>query len=354
MVLVIFIPMSDIVVDGLIVIMAKIGEKTGIFDAAEKGGPQTVDELAKSARVNERYVREWLSAMACAKVFNFDVNTRQFSLGKGTREFLKKSANVSDTSHWVHMFGQNIDRYVDVFRNGGGVGYEHFENFHEMMGNIYRSTYDNDLVQRYLPLLKDIHDRLQSGESLKVLDVGCGSGHAINVMAKAFPNSDFVGLDISATSIGQAEAEARDWGLTNARFAVVDVGLPLENEHWCAQWGDATYDLVCAFDAVHDQAKPQQLLNNISAVLKPDGAFLMQDIMMSSKLENNLEVNGSAQLYSISTLHCMTVSLAQGGAGLGTCWGTELAQEMLKTAGFTNIKLFPASDHENVIYIARK
>jgi 2-polyprenyl-3-methyl-5-hydroxy-6-metoxy-1,4-benzoquinol methylase len=165
-------------------------------------------------------------------------------------------------------------------------------------------------------------------------------------MAAAFPNSAFTGFDLCDEAIISARAEATRQGLRNVRFEARDVTDLGERDR---------FDLITAFDAIHDQAQPQIVLQQIHAALKPGGTFLMQDILASSYLEQNLENPLASFLYSISTMHCMTVSLAQGGVGLGTCWGRELAETMLRDAGFEAIKVETLPhDEMNYYYISRK
>ena len=173
---------------------------------------------------------------------------------------------------------------------------------------------------------------------------GAGSGHAINILARAYPASTFVGYDIGTEAIDTARAQARDWGLDNASFEVRDV----------AQLGeDAAYDVITAFDAIHDQAFPDQVLAGISAALCPGGTFLMVDIKAASGVENNLTLPWATYLYTLSLMHCMTVSLAQGGAGLGTVWGRETAVRMLEEAGLVDVDVKEIrTDPFNYFYVS--
>jgi len=166
--------------------------------------------------------------------------------------------------------------------------------------------FDAVLISAILPLVSGLTERLEGG--IDAADIGCGSGHAINLMAKAFPKSRFAGLDLSEHGIAAARAEAEQLGLTNARFEVQDAATL-----------DATrqYDLIMAFDSIHDQAQPTQVLKNVARSLRLDGVFLMQDIAASSNVEENLEHPLAPFLYSASVLYCMTVSLAFNGEGLG-------------------------------------
>jgi len=179
-----------------------------------------------------------------------------------------------------------------------------------------------------------------------VLDVGCGSGRAVNRMAWTYPASRFVGYDVSAEAIAAARAEAGERGLCNVRFEVRDVADLTSRD---------AFDLVTAFDAIHDQARPEAVLASIARALRPDGVFLMQDIGGSSRVEQDARHPLGAFLYTVSCLHCMTVSLAAGGAGLGAMWGSETARRMLDEAGFgkVEVKTLP-HDLLNFYYVARR
>ena len=159
-------------------------------------------------------------------------------------------------------------------------------------------------------------------------DIGTGSGHAINVMAKAFPASRFTGIDFSDEGLAVGRAEAQRLGLANATFVAKDVAALDASE---------TYDVITVFDAIHDQAQPAKVLENIYRALRPGGVLLMVDIKASTRLEDNIGVPLATYLYTVSTMHCMSVSLGLDGAGLGTCWGHQLATSMLADAGFGEV-----------------
>jgi ubiquinone/menaquinone biosynthesis C-methylase UbiE len=203
---------------------------------------------------------------------------------------------------------------------------------------------DATLLSATLPLVPGLVQRLEQG--IDVLDVGCGQGHAINVMAKAFPNSRFTGFDFSEEGVAAGQKEAQALGLSNSRFVAKDV----------ATMDDAqAYDLITAFDSIHDQAAPTRVLANVSRALRPGGTFLMIDIAASSNLEENMDHPLAPMLYSASTMHCMTVSLALGGEGLGTAWGEQLARKMLAEAGFTKVDVKSVEgDIMNAYYICTK
>ncbi len=203
---------------------------------------------------------------------------------------------------------------------------------------------DARLLDTIVKLVEGLTDQLKNG--INVLDVGCGSGHAINLMAKEYPNSKFAGYDFSKKAIAAAKTEARKLKLSNAKFIAKDVATLNESKK---------YDLITAFDAIHDQAKPTKVLKAIFKALRPEGVFLMVDIAASSNLHENLKHPLGPMLYSISTMHCMTVSLAYKGEGLGTMWGEQIARQKLNEAGFKSIdvKQVPG-DIFNSYYMARK
>src|SRR5207244_11176344 len=173
---------------------------------------------------------------------------------------------------------------------------------------------------------KDQPDRLV--KEILLADLGCGTGHAINLMARHYPNSTFVGYDLGDDAIVRARAESREMRLSNARFEVFDVTrLPAEPK----------FDLITSFDAIHDQRDPATVLRRAAGALGPDGASLTIEPKASSNLEDNIGKPFTPYMYGVSVLHCMTVSLAEGGAGLGTAWGVETARRMLGEAGFTSV-----------------
>jgi SAM-dependent methyltransferase len=195
------------------------------------------------------------------------------------------------------------------------------------------------LLDGYLAAVPGLTARLMQG--IDVADIGCGTGHAVNLMARAYPASRFVGYEIAEEALDRARAEADAFGLANARFEILDIArLPAEPR----------FDLITAFDAIHDQADPAAVLRRVHDALASDGVFLMLDVRASSQLEDNVLHPQSAVGYAVSVLHCMTVSAAEGGAGLGTMWGEQTARHMLAAAGFTAVEVADAPDRFNSIY----
>jgi trans-aconitate methyltransferase len=205
-----------------------------------------------------------------------------------------------------------------------------------------RPRYDELLFSTYLGHPEGLLARLEAG--IRVADVGCGTGYCVALMAARFPRSTVVGYDVSAPALAEARAAVAARGLANASFVVQDLARFAP---------EAPLDLVTAFDAIHDQADPAGVLRRIRAALAPGGLFLMVDVSASSELADNVGVPMAAHLYAVSTMHCMSVSLAGGGPGLGAAWGHQLATRMLEEAGFASVQLFERVDPVNSLYVAR-
>ena len=328
-------------------LMTSIGHLTGLFDIMVGMRPSTSHHIAQTTGLNERYVREWLAAMVTGRIIEYDPVGGTYRLPPEHAAALTRAAgpdNLATLTQFIPLFGNVEEQLIHSFRNGGGVPYSAFSTFQQLMSEESSRVFDATLVDITLPLIPGMPGRLQAG--IDVLDIGCGAGHAVNLMAKAFPNSRFTGYDFSDEGVGAGKAKASSWGLTNARFEVKDVSTLDE---------PGRYDLITAFDAIHDQAQPTRVLKAIADALRPGGAFLMVDIAASSNLHENLDHPLAPMLYAVSTMHCMTVSLALDGEGLGTMWGEQLAQQKLAEAGFTNVEARQvAGDIINCYYIATK
>lgn len=336
--------------EGALCVLLSVGHRTRLFDHLDDQPPITSAALATKANLDERYVREWLNALVVSKVVEYHPEEGTYHLPAEHAEYLTRRStqgNISVFAQYIPMMGVVEDDIVACFRNGGGVPYEKFPRFHEVMAEDSGQTVLSSLHEHILPLAPGLVQQLEQG--IRVLDVGCGRGRAMNLLAERYPNSQFTGVDLSREAIEYANHEANQKGLTNVRFIVQDV-TDLDQEPF-----DAQYDLVTTFDAVHDQARPLKVLKGIYHALKEDGLYLMQDIHASSAVHNNMEHPVGPLLYTISTMHCMTVSLAQGGEGLGTMWGQEKAQELLTEAGFRSIEIHQLEhDFQNDYYIIRK
>jgi SAM-dependent methyltransferase len=335
---------------GALAVMISIGHRTGLLDVMRNLPPSTSNDIANAAGLNERYVREWLGAMVTGRIIEHDPETKSYLLPAEHAAFLTREAgadNIGVFAQYIPLLGTVEDKILDCFSNGGGVPYSEFGRFHEVMAEDSGQSVVSSLIDLILPAVPGIVNKLEIG--INVLDLGCGRGRALNLMARVFPNSYFTGYDLSPEAIDYAREEAKQLNLTNVRFLVKD--LTYFNE----ETSEVKFDFITTFDAVHDQARPDNLLQGIYNVLKDDGTYLMQDISSSSEHHKNMEHPVAPLLYTISTMHCMTVSLAQGGMGLGTMWGKEKAMEMLDEAGFKSIEIKNFEhDFQNDYYIIKK
>jgi SAM-dependent methyltransferase len=326
--------------------LAYIGDQLGLFKLLAQSGPVTPDQLADLAACNARYIREWLSAMAAAGWLEYEAAAGRFTLPPEHVPFL------ADENHPMHFGGalqciiplaHVAPRILECFRHGGGVGFaEHHPDMPRVIERFSAPMIHNFLTKVWLTeLLPQVHQRLREGGD--AADVGCGSGRALVELAKAYPQSRFTGYEPHAPSAARAQALAQDEGvaeqvhIVNARSDAMPT---------------AAYDFISTLDVVHDSIDPQGLIKDIRRALRPEGTYLMLEINASSALENNLHSLG-AFFYAMSTLYCMTVSLAHGGAGIGTCMGEELPREMCAQAGFSHFRKLDFAHPFAVLYEVR-
>jgi SAM-dependent methyltransferase len=324
-------------------IMLEVGRRVGLFEAMAPMGAVTSAEIAEKTGLSERYVREWLAAMVCGGIVEYTASAGTYRLPREHAAGLTgaSSRNLTGMAEMFPLLSRVIPDVAEAFRTGRGVPYSVYQpDFTGLMDRRSRPRFDELLFSAYLAKPAGLLARLEAG--IRVADVGCGTGHCIGLMARRFPKSTFVGYDISEAGI--AEARAATNGLANASFVVQDVSRLA---------APAPFDLITAFDAIHDQADPAGVLRHIRAALAPDGLFVMVDVWASSELADNVGVPMAPYLYTMSTMHCMSVSLAGGGPGLGTGWGHQVATAMLRDAGFTDVQLFERIDPANSLYVAR-
>ena len=334
----------DMLTGGMLTMLIGIGHRTGLFEAAARG-PATGVELAERAGLHERYVREWLGAMVTGGIMEYDPADGRYSLPAAHAALLTgaTSRNVGPAASSLRTLGSVLPQVERCFTDGGGVPIAEYAKVSAGgLGETWRYIYDEHLVDGFLRPVPGLLDRLRSG--VRVLDLGCGTGHAVNVMAREFPRSTFEGLDIAADAIAGAEAERAALGLSNATFAVSDAAALAPGE---------PYDVITAFDAIHDQAAPEVVLGRIRDALAPDGVFLMVDTKFATRLEDNAGNPHAPLSYGISLLFCVPTSIATGGTGLGAMWGQERAREMLADAGFTDVEVFDTPRPQNCMYACR-
>lgn len=328
-------------------LMISLGHRTGLFDTMATMPPADSATIAGIAKLNERYVREWLGAMTVGRIVNHDPVAGTYHLPPEHAALVTRAAspnNVAAFTQYIALLGQVENQIADCFRQGGGVPYSEFKRFHDVMAEDSGQTIVAALFDHVLPLVPGLVARLESG--IDVLDLGCGRGIALAALARRFPRSRFLGVDFSQEAISWARAQVAQDCLVNLRYEVRDAAT--------IDYVNA-FDFIATFDAVHDQARPDTVLSNIARALRPDGVYLMQDIHASSTHQGDMDHPAGALLYTVSTMHCMTVSLAAGGMGLGTMWGRQTAQRMLCEAGFEKVRIERlAHDFQNDYYIVEK
>lgn len=332
-------------VDSMLVLMINLADRTGLLDALG-AGPGTSGQLARRAGITERYARECLGALVTGGLVDYEPEDDAYTLPAEHALVLtgEGSANIAPLSHIPALLATYVPDVEAVAREGGGVPYERFRpDFTAVMDGVSRGVFDQQLVDAIVPMADGLHETLERGA--RVADIGCGTGHSTVVLGHAYPASTFVGYDLAGDALQVGRAEAREESLDNVHFETCDV-LELPDE--------PPFDVIMGFDVIHDQADPAGVLRRVHRALVPGGTFLMMDIKASSHLEHNVGNPLAPFLYAVSTLHCMTVSLARDGAGLGTVWGEELAREMLADAGFVDVATHDVPDDPlNVVYVAR-
>ena len=285
--------------NGAMCLMTAVGHRTELFDTMRDLPPSTSQEIADNAGLNERYVREWLGAMVTSRIVDVDPATQSYKLPAEHAAFLTRKAgadNIAVFAQYVSVLGGVEDDIVECFKQGGGVPYEKFPRFHEVMaedsGQSVLATLDSHIV----PLVPELADRLSSG--IHALDVGCGAGRIVNRLAELFPSSKFTGIDLSEQAVGMAREEATSKGLKNVEYVIADLSDFQET-------ADADkFDFVTTFDAIHDQAKPANVLKGIHRTLKKDGVYLMQDISGTSHVDKDINHPIGPFLYTVSCMHC--------------------------------------------------
>lgn len=336
--------------DGALCLMISVGHRTGLLDAMNGAPAASSSEIAARAGLNERYVREWLGAMVTGRIVNIDPVTNRFSLPPEHGAFLTRGAgadNIGVFAQYIALLGSVEDDIVECFKRGGGVPYARFPRFQEVMSEDSGQSVLSSLESHIVSLVPGLREKLTQG--IQVLDLGCGRGRIINRLAELYPKSRFTGMDFSSEAVLSAWEEAAQKKLRNIEFIVTDL------THFDESAEVESFDLIATFDAIHDQAKPLNVLRGIHRALRSDGVYLMQDIKGSSDIHKNIDHPLGPALYTISCMHCMTVSLAQNGEGLGAMWGEEKTREYLAKAGFRSVeKNELAHDIQNNWYVVRK
>ncbi|HYZ92913.1 MAG TPA: methyltransferase domain-containing protein [Actinomycetota bacterium] len=328
------------------VLLCGVGDRLGLFKELDANGPATSEELSRRAGIDERYAREWLGGMSAAGYLSYDPANKRFTLPAEHAAVLAQEGHaVFFGGLYEQMLGmsQVVEPLLEAFRHGGGVPQSAYAPEH--WSGLERGTaawFDNSLVQTWIPAVPDVEAALQRG--IDVADVGCGAGRALIRLAEAYPNSRYVGFDNFPGQVERAREAVEAAGLTDKiQFEVADAAQGLPD----------SYDLITTFDVIHDSADPLGLLTAIHEALRPDGHYLCLDINCSDKLEENAGPLATL-MFGASVFYCMTTSLAQGGAGLGTLGlHQKKMRELATEAGFSSVDLAEIDNPFNVLYVLK-
>ena len=313
------------------VAMVRIGDALGLYKTLHADGPTTCAALAKQLGLNERYLREWLSHQAASGYLVYDPVAATFALpAEQAMVFALEDSPVYMMGGFDIMAAMldNQPKVQAAFKSGGGVAWgDQGSCMFCAVARFFRPGYHNNLVPHWLPALDGVMAKLQHGA--KVADVGCGHGWSTVLMAKAFPNSQFIGYDFHAGSIEDARTHAREHGVAaNTRFEVAPA----------KQVPDKDFDLVTCFDCLHDMGDPAGAAAHVRSLLKPDGTWMVVEPMAGDRLEDNLNPVGRLY-YAGSTMICVPTSLSQEvGAALGAQAGEARLREVIGGAGFRTVR----------------
>ena len=332
--------------------MIHLGDRLGLYRAmARSDGPVTSEQLADHTGLQERWVREWLANQAAARLIELDASgdADLFSLSGEARVVLASPEHPAFGMGMFHRLPATmgaLELMPEAFATGMGHDYDsHGPQGAEGIERSFEPWNNANLLRKVLPAMDGAVDRMRAGAS--VVDVGCGAGGAVILMAEAFPESSFVGYDISEHALDRANIKLHESGLTNVRFA---------DPRHDPMPGDGSVDIVTAFDCIHDMAHPQPVIEAIRAALADDGHWLLVDIRAAETLSGNIEANPMASLlYGISVLACMSSALSEpDGAGLGTLGlPASKAEQMARAAGFTRFETLDVQHPMNAFYEVR-
>ena len=333
--------LQEILNHGALNLALAIGYKNRIFDTLEElNTPVTVIALAAASGLHARYLKEWLGIMVTGRIIDMSGNADgedTYFLPPDHAAFLTRRAGSNNLGVYTQeiplLTSSAMESVNKGFSTGEGVPFSHYPDFQQFMAELSTAKHKKLLTSQFLPSVDNgkLVARLTSG--IRVCDLGCGQGVAVNLMAKAFPKSTFTGIDNHAEAIENARLDAQEMGLSNAVYKVVDAAAIDGEKKWRQQ-----FDYICAFDSIHDQTRPLEALQGIRYMLAPGGLFSMIDIKAGSLLADNLDHPMGPFLYTVSLMHCMPVGLNDNGTGLGMMWGREKAEALLREAGFEHIE----------------
>lgn len=322
--------------------LAYIGDRLGLFRVLADGERRSASEIADAAALVERYVLEWLRAMAAFGYVQHDPDAGCWWLDESQRAVLADEESPFFATGTFQFTGASLlhtEQLATAFRDGGGIAYGDLHaDVPESIDRMHRPWFDHLLTGSWLPAMLGVVERLESG--IRVLDVGCGLGRSTVAVAEAWPASRVVGVDPHAGSVAAARELARRRGADNAELRA----LALEDLP-----ADESFDLVLAIDCIHDMAAPVQALRAVRGLLADDGLFVWSEPTGSTNPLENRDPLPRLRA-ALSSYHCLTVSLADGGAGLGTLIGESGARRLAAEAGFQRFELLPVESETQLFF----
>ena len=325
------------------VALCYVGDRLGLFRDLHENGPATASDLAARTGVDERYAAEWLRGLTAPGYLTHDGRTGRHELSPEHAMVLAIEGGPFFLGGGYEGFGamlEPLESVVRAFRSGGGVRQEEYGvAWWSGMERLTNGWFENLLLPVWIPSMPNVERRLHAG--CEYADVGCGSGRALVKLAHAFPRSRFVGYDAFPLQVERARTRLRDEGLSDrVGVEVADASEDLPQR----------YDVISTFDVIHDAVDPLGLLRGIRRSLAADGIYICLDTNCADRHEDNSGPVAS-MLYGVSLFYCMTTSLANGGAGLGTCGLPEAkARELCMEAGFSNLRRVPIENPFNNLY----
>ena len=350
--------LTSVLNQGALNLALAIGYKTGLLDAMDNmDGPFTPERLAENAGLDPRYVAEWLGIMVCGGIVEpaeEGGEVEQFVFPKEHGDLLARRAGSSNLGVYMQeiplLTTCAMEPVLKGFYTGDGVSYDNYPRFQAFMGQLADAKHRQTLVDVFLPSVENGRMAEAMEKGIQVCDMGCAEGVALILMAEKWPASRFYGIDISREAIETARKNAHAKNLANIRFFCMDV-----TDSTAVKPMLGKMDYVTAFDAIHDQSRPMEALEAVFHLLKPGGRFSMVDIAAESRMTENREHAMGPFLYTVSLMHCMPVGKVENGAGLGMMWGKQKAVEMLKAAGFEDIRVREIpNDSFNLHYFCSK
>lgn len=330
------------------VALVHVGDRVGLFKAMAGAGELRREQLEQRTGIHPRYLEEWLAAMLCAGYIEHQAETDTWRLPDEHALFF---ADASSEQYMGGLFygapglAAMAPQLADAFQAGSGISFQDYGEAAPMAVELMnRSLYQARFIQRWMPNLPQVVARLQQGG--RALDVGCGTGTIAILLAQAFPQARITALDFDARSIVMARENAARAGVAERIRFIQQSATELDGQ------GEG-WDFISSFDCIHDMPDPQGVLRRIHNALAPEGSYLMVEPKVADSVDENAANPFARYMYGISCLHCVPQSLAQGGPGLGACWGEARARRMAREAGFSHFAALPIPSLSQSFYELR-